>query len=308
MDRLSTDFLGPFPETPRGNKYILVVTDIFSKWVEIFAVPDQSAQTTARVILNEVIARYGCPYDLLSDQGRNYESLIFSELCKLLEIRKVRTSVANPKCNGQAERFNRTLLQMIKSFLRGQQEQWDENLGCLAAAYRMSPHASTTFTPNMLMLGREVRQPIELITGSKTSENSVVKEYPEYVSKLLERLQKAHEIARTYLQVRAQRQKQDYDAKSTINSFKTKDWVWYASEFKQLHTVPKLRSPYAGPFMVIKQIGDLNYLLQLDDKGSKKLVHHNKLKPYLGSKLPNYAKAALRNITRNQPQPLPIIC
>jgi hypothetical protein len=77
LDRLSTDILGSLPETEKGNRYILVVNDHFTKWVEIFAVPYQSAVTCANIILNEVIARLGCPLDLHSDQGRNYESNIF---------------------------------------------------------------------------------------------------------------------------------------------------------------------------------------------------------------------------------------
>ena len=69
MDRMSTDFLGPFPRTPSGNVHIMVVSFYFIKWVEIFAVPDQTAPTTAQVLLNEVIAHYGCPYLIFSDQG-----------------------------------------------------------------------------------------------------------------------------------------------------------------------------------------------------------------------------------------------
>ena len=80
MDRLSTDVLGPFPETPRGDTYILVLTDHFIKRVEIFDVASQTAITTARIILNEVIAWFGCPYSILGDQGKNYESCIFTEL------------------------------------------------------------------------------------------------------------------------------------------------------------------------------------------------------------------------------------
>ena len=80
-----------------------MVTDHFTKWVEIFAVTDQSAITTASVILNEVIARYGAPLSIHSDLESNYESQLFQELCKLMEVRKTRTSVRNPKGNGQAE-------------------------------------------------------------------------------------------------------------------------------------------------------------------------------------------------------------
>lgn len=120
------------------------------------------------VILNEVIIRYGCPLEQHSDQGRNYESPIFAELCRLLEVRKTRTSVANPRSNGQTERFNRTLVRMIKAFLKGEHTEWDLNLGCLAAAYRASPHETTGLTPNLLMLGQEVRLPAEILFGSGT--------------------------------------------------------------------------------------------------------------------------------------------
>ena len=116
------------------------------------AVPNQSAVTCANKLLNEVISRFGCPLTLHSDRGRNYESSIFTELCKLLEIKKTRTSVRNPRCNGQAERFNRSLLRMIKAYVRGEQENWGLNLGCLAAAYRACPHVSTGLSSNLLML------------------------------------------------------------------------------------------------------------------------------------------------------------
>ena len=88
LDRIGTDFVGPLPKTQRGNTYLLVIQDYFTKWVEIFAVPDATAETTARVILNEFISRYGTPLQIMSDQGRNYESTVFKELCKLLEIDK----------------------------------------------------------------------------------------------------------------------------------------------------------------------------------------------------------------------------
>ena len=76
MDRLATDILGPLPTTPRGNRYVLIVTDYFSNWVEVLPIPDQTAETTAEVILNEVIGRYGCPLDIHSDQGPNYAGIM----------------------------------------------------------------------------------------------------------------------------------------------------------------------------------------------------------------------------------------
>ena len=119
LDRLSKDILGSFPESTQGNKYILAVTDYFTKWVEIFAIPDQSAATCAKIILNKVIARFGCPYDIHSDQGCNNESALFSELCQLLGICKTRTTPGHPHCNGQVECFNRTLVGNDKILLEG---------------------------------------------------------------------------------------------------------------------------------------------------------------------------------------------
>ena len=197
MDRLATDILGPLPLTPRGNQYILLVTDYFTKWVEIFAVQDQTATTCVEVILNEVIARSGCPLSLHSDQGKNYESKVFAELCQLLEIQKTRTSLGNPRCNGQVEHFNRTLLKMIKAYLKEEQQNWDKHLEFLADAYRGTRHENTGLSPNLMMLGRETRMPTEVMCGQHT--HGANKTYGEYVHKLKERLQHVHEVARNHL-------------------------------------------------------------------------------------------------------------
>ena len=85
-DCLATDYLGPFPVTPRGNRYILLMTDHFSKYLEIIPVPNMAAEVCASKILNEYIARWGCSLSIHSDQGRTYESQRFKELCRMLEI------------------------------------------------------------------------------------------------------------------------------------------------------------------------------------------------------------------------------
>jgi transposase InsO family protein len=148
LDCVATDIVGPVPRTPRGNRYILTVTDSFTKWLDVYPIPDQTAETCAANI-------FGCPLSLHSDQGSNFESYIFRQLCQLMGIRKTRTSVRNPKGNGCIERSHRTLLQMIRAYLKGEQSEWDLHLGCLTTAFRSSE--STGLTPNMLMLGREVR-------------------------------------------------------------------------------------------------------------------------------------------------------
>ena len=200
MDRLAVDILGPLPVTPRGNNYIMVTTDNFSKWVEVHPLPNQEAETCARVLINEVICRWGCPLDLHSDQGQNFQSEIFKELCRLLEIRKTRTTAFNPKCNGVTERFNRTLIAMIKPYLEGSQENWDLWLGCLAGAYRATPHDSTHMTPNMMMIGREVTLPHEVTVGGSTPDRfEQVQNHGAYVMNVRNQLNLAHDVARKHL-------------------------------------------------------------------------------------------------------------
>jgi len=289
MDRLFTDLLGPLPETPRGNKYILVVTDHFTKWVEIFAVPDQMAQTCASVILNEVIMRFGCPYDLHSDQGRNYESEVFKELCRLLEVRKTRSSPRHPEGNGQAERFMKTLTTMIKSYIKDQSE-WDLNLGCIAGAYRAAVHETTGFTPNMLMFGREVRMPVEVMFSSFSQSGEEIDSYGVYVNQLRSQMQKAHAVARKHLQTASQRQKQCYDVKANMNEYKPGDVVWYLCETKKINVCPKLQPAYQGPYVITRRLGSLDFAIRKEYKGKELVVHHNKLKPYKGDCAPLWAK------------------
>ncbi len=296
LDRICTDILGPLPITSEGNQYILVVTDSFSKWTEAYAIPDQTAVTSAKVILNEFICRYGCPLDLHSDQGRNYTSNLFKELCKLLEVRKTQSSPRHPQGNGQVERFNRTLIKMLKSYTKDDTD-WDQFLGCLTAAYRATPHESTGLTPNMLMLGREVRLPMEVIHGYTESRN---KSHGEHVDYIRERLYKAHEIARKHLKEAAQRQKDYYDIKTHLNTYCPGDMVWYLSEIRKEGVSPKLQHTYVGPYLVLTNLNNIDYLLQLDSKGKQRVVHHNKLKPYEGNKSLKWAKKALNNFKKDK--------
>ena len=300
-DCIATDYLGPFPVTDRGNRYILLLTDHFSKYVEILAVPDMSAEVCAAKIVNEFIARWGCPLVIHSDQGRTYESKIFKEMCRMLEIRKSRTSPRNPRGNGQSERFNRTLLRMIKAYLCGEQRDWDLHLGCLAGAYRATPNESTRLTPNLLTMGREVRLPAELVFGStRSSQEGEITSYGDYVDELRSRMQHAHEVARKHLSSAAKRSKELYDTRIALNRYDKGDLVWCLDESRKIGVMPKLEPAYGGPFLVKKKISEINFLLQVDPSGKDKLVHHNKLKPYEGDSPPNWLRKAKKKLLRSK--------
>ena len=108
----------PLPKTDRGNRYILTVVDIFMKHVEAYALTDQEATTVALVFLNEFVSRYGVPYVLHTDQGAHFESNLFKEFCQMLNIKKARTTPYHPQCDGQVERINRTIIDLLKLNIR----------------------------------------------------------------------------------------------------------------------------------------------------------------------------------------------
>ena len=300
-DCIATDYIGPLPVTERGNRYILVFTDHFSKNVEVIPVSDMTAEVCADKLLNEVIARWGCPLSIHSDQGRTYESRVFRELCRMLEVRKTRTSVRNPRGNGQVERFNRTLLRMIRAYLCGEQREWDLHLGCIAGAYRATPNEATRMTPNLLTMGREVRLPGELVFGStNTYDGEEITTYGEYVDVLRARMQHAHEVARKHMSSAAKRSKDLYDTKVAFNRYNVGDVVWYLMEVKKLGVAPKLEYCFEGPFVIKRKISELDFLLQVDRAGTEKPVHHNKLKPYEGENLPKWLKRAKKVILQSK--------
>ena len=116
------DILGPLPQTPRGNKFIFVVTDYFTKWTESYAIPKQEASTVAKKLVSEFVCRFGVPHEIHSDQGSNFESKVMTEVCKLLDIDKTRTTSLHPQSDGEVERFNRTLVEMLRGKLKDSQE------------------------------------------------------------------------------------------------------------------------------------------------------------------------------------------
>ena len=92
------DFLGPLPSS-NGNQYILLIGDHFTKWYEAIPLPDQKASTTADALIEHWICRFGCPYNIHTDQGRNFESELFQQLMRKLEIEKTRTTSFHPQSN-----------------------------------------------------------------------------------------------------------------------------------------------------------------------------------------------------------------
>ena len=121
FERLSWDIMVPLPTSYKGNKYILVITNLFTKWVEAFPLKDTTTNTLATFMLNEIVCHYGVPGSLHSDQGANLCSGVIHSLCQLLGISTTRTLAYHPEGNGQVELFNHTLEAMLAKIIQDDQ-------------------------------------------------------------------------------------------------------------------------------------------------------------------------------------------
>ena len=115
MQRIHIDIVGPLPQPRSSKRYILMVQCSFTKWAEAFAIPNQCATTCARVLVKNWVCQYGVLDSMHSDQGRNFKSLVFEEMCHLLEINKTQSTAYHPEGNGQVENLHKTLRSMLKA-------------------------------------------------------------------------------------------------------------------------------------------------------------------------------------------------
>ena len=139
---MAVDLVGPFPESDSGNSYIMVVGDYFSHWMEAFPIPNQEASTVAERLVDEVFLRFSAPEQLHSDQGRQFESKLMAEVCKLLQIHKTRTTPYHPQSDGLVERFNWTMLAMLATCAKDNPLDWERHVRKVCMAYNTSVQAS----------------------------------------------------------------------------------------------------------------------------------------------------------------------
>ena len=180
--------------TNKGNRYILVIADYFTKWTEAYALPNHTAVTVAETLITEFVCRWGMPLAIHSDQGREFESRLFKEMCRLLGGDKTKTCPYHPQSDGMVERFNRTCISMLSAFVNEHKDDWDEYLPYLLAAYRASIHDSTGFTPNRLMTGRECDLPIDLLYKDARASDIPPEKYGPYVTWVREAIEKAYDF------------------------------------------------------------------------------------------------------------------
>ena len=250
-DRVAMDLLDMSVTTARGNRYVLVIVDCFTRWTEAFPLPDKTAHSVADAFFNNVVCRFGMPIVIHSDQGREFENKILHELCLIGGSHKTRTSPYHPESDGMVERFNRTLLMMLAMVAGKNRDDWDDLLPAVMMAYRSSVHESTGYSPYRLMFGEECTLPMDigLPTDPSQPQEELTSPYAIWVRDALE---EAYEQVRLHSGQAVRRQKRLFDRRAVTRTFAKGDWVmrYYAPAKKC-----KLDSAWVGPYLVVSFMG-----------------------------------------------------
>ena len=210
MELVTTDFLTVEEGDKKQN--ILVITDHFTKYAIAVPTRNQRAATTARALFDHWIVHYGFPGRLHSDQGKNFESRVIKELCRIAGIKKSRTTPYHPQGNGCCERFNRTLISMLRTLTEEQKKAWRKHVPHLVHAYNCSRHHTTGYSPFFVLFGRHPRLAADVVLNlyapGSTAESST-----GFVQDLSKKLERTYKIAQDAIKKAGAKAKRRYDVK-----------------------------------------------------------------------------------------------
>ena len=280
LEYVAMDILGPLPRTKHGKRFILVVTDRFTKLTKTESLRTITSLSVAKAFCRIWVYNYGTPKVLLTDNGTQFTSRFFLNVCRILGVKKVFTTAYHPQANGQAERFNRTILAQLRDYVSESQRDWDEWLEPLTYAYNMQVHRSTGTTPFDLVLSRhppsllmeeDLREHIPRESSPTRSERiSSVK------NQFLTRLEMLMQKARANLNRTQLRYKRNFDARirRRLQNLKVGSFVYREIAEHPPGVNPKLTSQVEGPFEVLSNEWPV---IVIDDNGRAVRINANRL-------------------------------
>ncbi|GFX45877.1 transposon Tf2-9 polyprotein [Trichonephila clavipes] len=162
FETLAIDLFGPLPECKDGKRWILIIEDCTSKWVELFAIPNATAKECAITLIEEVLLRYGIPRRLISDNRTQFVSAVMQQICYPLNIHQSLIPVYHPQAN-PVERRNRDLKPRLAILVQDKHDCWSEKLSFIRFALNTAKCKTTGQTAAFLNFGRELRTPSEVV-------------------------------------------------------------------------------------------------------------------------------------------------
>ncbi|KFD69482.1 hypothetical protein M514_18354 [Trichuris suis] len=243
------------------------------KWAEAYSCSTMEAEETAELLVTQFFAKFVPPDTIHSDQGSTFEASLMGNLFELFGIEKTRTTPYHPQSNGLVERFNRTLLDVLRALVSETPGNWDSALPFATMAYNTSVHEATGVTPYFALFGREVRLPVDIQYG-------LPKPRPEHISAYIwqtrERMHKVQSFMRRRMRIDQRQRKEYYDKNARASVFEVGDKVWLAIPKRH-----KLSPSWEGPYSVVTKKGGDVYCIRLDAHPRRRLnVHANRLRAY----------------------------
>lgn len=270
---IAMDLCGPFLTTKAGNKYILVITDRYTKLMRTTPLPNQKAETVAKAFVRDWVFTYGPPRSVVSDNGKQFVSKFLLEVYRILGIREIFTTTYHPQTNGQTERFNRTLVGAVRKYVADHPTWWDRYTDSLTYAYNTQVNETTDHTPFELVLSSPP-QPMyverrDMVEQKTTRETSM---------KWLQRLDKMFKDASEALALRQARYKRSFDASVKRRRVpKVGESILVRKEQATRGESWHKLSPRAfGPFKVV-DVSEDGRTLTYQNGGSRELVNVNRV-------------------------------
>ena len=256
-----------------GFEYVLVVVDHFTRFVQAYGTKNKSGRSAAEKLFNEFFLKYGFPERLHHDQGKEFNNNLFKRLNQLSGIKDSRTTPYHPMGNGQVERMNRTLINMLKSLPEKYKNNWKNELSKLTFAYNSTTCRSTGFPPFYLLFGRHSRLPIDVMFGLEAVKEG--ESYQKFVQTWKEALQAAAQLA----SATAKNDKTNYDKKARAKDISEGDRV-LVKNLTERGGTGKLRSHWEKYVHTVKsKVENLPVFVVIreDGKGVERRMHRNLL-------------------------------
>lgn len=280
-ERVGIDLYGPLPYSSSGNRWIIVAVDYLTRYAETAALPASTAREVGAFILHSLVLRHGAPRELLSDRGRVFLSQAIEALLAECKIVHRTTSAYHPQTNGLAERFNRTLGDMIAKYVAPDHSNWDSVLPFVTFAYNTAVQTTTGFSPFFLLYGREPSCTMDTILPYSPDPSEC-----HLLSDATRHAEECRLLARSFTSNDQAQQKHRHDQEHSSTSYSAGDlvWLWIPSATPGLSS--KLLSKYHGPYRVIDSSSPVNYVVEplkpTEDlrRRGRETVHVSRLKPY----------------------------